>query len=175
MNKSFSKWDYIVHGIYFLLYGFIKYFPSPIGDILRKLISRPFVKSMGRKIRIYEGTTLWYPYRIEIGDNVTINEWCYISGYGGVKIGNGVRIGNRTTILSSDHSWDDRSKEIYKQPVKALPVVIQDDVFIGASVIIRGGVFVGKHSVIGAGAVVTNDVPEHTIVAGCPAKVIGYI
>lgn len=138
MKKSYNIKDYAVHGIYFLLYGFVKYFPSPIGDILRRVISKIFMKSMG-KVRIYEGVTLWYPYRIEIGNNVTLNEWCYLSGYGNLKIGNNVRIGNRTTILSSDHSWDDKTLEIYKQPIKALPTSIGDDTFIGCSVVIVGG------------------------------------
>ena len=111
MNKSFSIWDYGIHGMYFFIYGFFKYFPSPVGDIFRKLISKPFIKKMG-KVRIYEGVTLWYPYRIEIGSHVTINEWCYINGYGTVKIGDNVRIGNRTTILSSDHSWEEKGKAI---------------------------------------------------------------
>lgn len=174
MNKSFSIWDYGIHGMYFFIYGFFKYFPSPVGDIFRKLISKPFIKKMG-KVRIYEGVTLWYPYRIEIGSHVTINEWCYINEYGTVKIGDNVRIGNRTTILSSDHSWEEKGKAIYKQPIKALPTVIEEDVFIGCSVIIRGGVHIGRHSVIGAGTVVTKDVPENSIIVGCPGRVIGSI
>ncbi|MBQ7832910.1 MAG: hypothetical protein IJ336_04950, partial [Lachnospiraceae bacterium] len=103
--------DYLIHGIYFNLYGWVKYLPSPVGDILRYVISKPFVKKMG-KVRIYEGTTLWYPYRIKMGRNVTLNEGVYISGYGGVTIGDSVRIGNRTTILSSDHIFSNREIEI---------------------------------------------------------------
>ena len=49
----------------------------------------------------------------------------------------------------------------------------KEDVFIGCSVIIRGGVRIGKHSVIGAGTVVTKDVPENSVMVGCPGKVIG--
>lgn len=174
MNRSYSIWDYVAHGIYFSFYGLFKYFPSPIGDIFRNLVSRFFVKSMG-KVRMYEGVTLWYPYRIEMGNNITLNEWCYINGYGTVKIGNDVRIGNRTTILSSDHSWLEKDIAIYKQPIKALPTIIEEDVFIGCSVVILGGVHIGKHSVVGAGTVVTKDVPENSIVVGCPGKVIGSI
>lgn len=174
MKNGYNISDYVIHGIYFSIYGLFKYFPSPIGDWFRRLISRLFLKSV-KKVRIYEGVSLWYPYRIEIGDNVTINEWCYINGYGTVKIGDNVRIGHRTSILSSDHSWDEKDMEIYRQPVKAMPTVIGNDVFIGCGAIILGGIYIGKHSVIGAGAVVTKDVPENSIVAGCPGKVIGWI
>lgn len=167
--------DYLIHGIYFLLYGLFKYFPSPIGDVFRYLITKPFCKSIG-KARIYEGVTLWYPYRIEIGDNTTLNEWVYISGYGGVTIGSGVRIGNRTTIITSDHVWVDNETPIYKQGISTKGgVIISDDCFIGANVTIMDGVKIGTHTVVGAGSVVTKDVPSNSIVAGNPARVIKRI
>lgn len=164
--------DYLIHGIYFALYGIVKYIPSPIGDVLRYWISKPFVNKMG-KVRIYEGTTLWYPYRIKIGNNVTLNEWVYISGYGNVTIGDAVRIGSRTTIISSDHEFGDRNKKIYQQGIKSRGgVTIEDDVFIGTGVIILDGVTIGTHSVIGAGSVVTKNILPYSVVAGNPAKVI---
>ncbi len=170
-----GMYDYIIHGVYFLIYGLFKYFPSPIGDIFRYAISKFFLKKAG-KVRIYEGVTLWYPYRITIGNNVTLNELCYISGFGGVTIGNGVRIGNRTTILTSDHICNDENTPIYKQGIKTKGgVIISDDCFIGAGVIIMDGVKIGSHSVIGAGSVVTHDVPSNCVVAGNPARLIKKI
>lgn len=166
--------DYLLHGIYFLFYGIVKYFPSPIGDAFRYIITKPFIKHMG-KVRIYEGTTFWYPYNVSIGSNVTINENVYINGYGTIQIGDAVRIGSRTMVLSSDHVFDDLDKEIYKQGLRKLPVNISDDVFIGANVLILGGVSIGTHSVIGAGSIVTKDVPPHCVVAGNPARVIKYL
>lgn len=166
--------DYLLHGIYFAFYGIIKYMPSPIGDIFRYMVTKLFVKKMGR-VRIYEGSTFWYPYNLKIGDNVTINENVYINAYGNIDIGDACRIGNRTIILSSDHCFDNPSEKIYKQGLKKKAVVISDDVYIGASVIILGGVTVGRHSVIGAGSVVTKDVPDNCVVAGNPARVVRTI
>jgi acetyltransferase-like isoleucine patch superfamily enzyme len=164
--------DYIAHGIYFFLYGIVKYFPSPGGDLLRYLVSKPFMRSMGR-VRIYEGVTLWYPYRIVIGSDVTLNEWVYISGYGEVTIGNDVRMGHRSSIVSSDHVFDDRTIPIHEQGLLAKPVRIGNDVFIGCNATILRGVTIGDGAVVAAGAVVMDDVPAYTIVGGVPAKPIG--
>jgi len=85
------------------LYSFTEgeVYPSPIGDWLRFLTVRPFLPSCG-SWRIYEGVTFWYPYRIKIGKNVTLNEWVYLSGFGGLTIGNDVRIGHRVSVVTSE-------------------------------------------------------------------------
>ena len=161
--------DYLIHGFYFTLYGLVKYVPSPVGDVFRYWVSKPFVRKLGRA-RLYEGVTLWYPYRIEIGSDVTINEWTYVSGFGGVRIGNGVRIGHRTSILSSDHRLDQPGVPFAKAGLVAAETVIEDDVFIGANVTILMGVRIGSGSVIAAGSVVTRDVEPLTVAGGVPAK-----
>lgn len=163
--------DYLAHGIYFFVYGIVKYIPSPIGDVLRYILSKPFMRRMGR-VRIYEGVTLWYPYRIVIGSNVTLNEWVYISGYGEVTIGNDVRIGHRTSIVSSDHVFDDRTIPVHEQGLVAQPVRIGNDVFIGCNATILRGVTIGDGAVVAAGAVVMDDVEPYTVVGGVPAKQI---
>ena len=125
-------------------------------------------------IKISEGVTFTYPYRIAIGKNVSINEWCFLDGYGGVKIGNNVRIAHRVTINSSDHEYGDLSKPIYLQGLTKEETVIEDDVWIGCNVVINKGVRVGKGSIIGAGAVVCEDVSVNSIVGGVPAKLLKY-
>lgn len=172
-NRSdFRLTDYIVLGLYFSIYGFVKYLPSPIGDFLRYWFSRPFLKSLG-KIRIYEGVTLWYPYRIKIGNNVTLNEWVYIDGFGNVTIGNGVRIAHRATILSSDHRYADPDVFIYLQGIVKKETVIEDDVWIGCNAVVLPGVRIGKGAIIAASAVVTKDVEPFAMMAGVPARLIG--
>lgn len=170
-RATYTLIDYLVHGLFFALYGVVKYLPSPVGDPLRSLIAWPFLKSYGGA-RIYEGVTIWYPYRVRLGRGVTLNEWVYISGFGGVCIGDNVRIGHRVTILSSDHEIPSRETLIRNAGLRKGPVQIGADVFIGANTTILRGVTIGKGSVIGAGSVVTRDVPEYSIVAGVPARVI---
>lgn len=169
---SISLRDYLVHGIYLTAYGVAKYIPSPIGDWLRYLIVKPFAARLG-KVRLYEGVTIWYPYRVRIGDRVTLNEWIYVDGFGGVDIGDNVRIAHRTTIMSSDHRYQDPNRPIHEQGLVCGPVRIHDGVWIGCNATILMGVTIGEGAIIGAGAVVTKDVPPFAIAVGVPARVVG--
>ncbi len=109
---------------------------------------------------------------VKIGKNCSVHSFCVIYGDGGVTIGDHVRIATHTVIVPNNHKFDDPNKNIYEQGTDRKQIVIKDDVWIGAGVIILAGVTVGAHSVIAAGAVVNKDVPENAIVAGVPAKVI---
>jgi acetyltransferase-like isoleucine patch superfamily enzyme len=91
---------------------------------------------------------------------------------GGVTIGNHTRIACHTVIVASNHNFDDVTKNIHEQGVNAKGVVIGNDVWIGAGVRILDGVHIGDHVVIGAGSVVTKDIPENAIAVGVPARVI---
>jgi len=165
--------DYLIHGIFIFCYGWVKYIPSPIGDWLRLLVALPFLGSC-KGVRIYEGVTLWYPYRIHLGANVTLNEWVYLSGFGGLNIGDNVRIGHRVSIITSDHIYRDIQMPIAEQGLVSAPVSIESDVWIGCNVTILKGVRIGKGAIIAAGAVVTKHVPPFAIVGGVPAKVISH-
>lgn len=173
MKKRPVLFDYLFHAIYLTIYGAVKYLPSPIGDYLRLLIIGISGCTLSRNCRFYEGSTLWYPYRIKFGKKVTVNEWVYLSGFGGLIIGDYVSIGHRTTIITSDH--DCKSGVLIKnQPLISKQTIIGSDVFIGANCTIMGGVKIGDGAVIGAGAVVTKDVGENEVVAGVPAKFIRF-
>lgn len=160
--------DYLIHAIYFLIYGVFKYWPSPIGDFFRFLIISIFIRKL-RSWKIYEGVTIWYPYRVSIGKNVSINEWCYLSGFGGLVIEDGVRIGHRTSIVTSEHIFESREKSIREQGINAHGVHICEDVWIGANVTILGGVKIGRGAVIAAGSVVNKNIDEYSVVGGVPA------
>lgn len=115
--------------------------------------------------------------KICIGDNVGISGSTLRSTIS-ITIGNNVMIGSGCLITDTDdHPLDARQRQeenFYKNTVSS-PVVIDDDVFIGARSIILKGVTIGQGAVIGAGSIVTKDVPPHTIVAGNPAKEIKVI
>ena len=94
---------------------------------------------------------------------------------GPVTIGNHVNLAQGITVTALNHNFEDSEKRIDEQGVSTTPVTISDDVWIGANAVILPGVHIGQHCVVAAGAVVTKDVPDHSLVAGVPAKIIKQI
>ena len=105
-----------------------------------------------------------------IGDNTRIGIHCTVIGP--VTIGSHVNLAQGITVTALNHNFEDTTKRIDEQGVSTRPVVIGDDVWIGANAVILPGVTIGHHSVVAAGAVVTKDVPSNTVVGGVPAKEI---
>ena len=113
--------------------------------------------------------------RIVIGDNVGISG-STICATMNVTIGNNVLIGSGCLITDTDaHPIDWRERRLSNNTKAVAPVVIGDDVFIGARSIILKGVHIGNRSVIGAGSVVTKDIPADSIAAGNPAVIVKYL
>jgi acetyltransferase-like isoleucine patch superfamily enzyme len=109
---------------------------------------------------------------IRIGRDCLVGEFCVIRGPGGVTIGDRVYLSPMVNIYSSNHRFDDPQKPFIDQGVTAEGVVIEDECWIGANVVVLDGVTIGRRSVVAAGAVVTTDVPAHSLVGGVPARVI---
>ncbi len=107
---------------------------------------------------------------VTIGDNTRIGIHCTIIGP--VCIGNNVNLAQGITVTALNHNFADTNRRIDEQGISTNPVVIGDDVWIGANAVILPGVTIGRHVVVAAGAVVTKDVPSYCVVAGVPAKVI---
>ena len=112
---------------------------------------------------------------IRIGKDSLIGEYSVIRGQGGVHIGDRVYTSPFTQIIAVNHVFDDPDRPFVEQGITAEGIVIEDDVWLGAGAVITDGVRVGKGSVVAAGAVVTRDVPPHTVVGGVPAKAIKTI
>lgn len=124
------------------------------------------------KAYILPGTIFCYPYRIRLGYNVFINRGGYITARGQISIGDNVIIGPGVVINSGMHQYQDRDTLIRDQGHKILPICIENDVWIGANVVIMPGVKIGEGSVIGAGAIVTSSIPPYSVAVGVPARVI---
>ncbi len=112
---------------------------------------------------------------VAIGQDCTIQAYSILVGVpnsGGITIGNGVRIAPHVMIFAANHNFDDTNIPIFKQGVTSAPITIEDDVWIAGKVMITAGVHIGHGSIIGAGAVVTKDIPPWSVAVGVPAKVI---
>lgn len=110
---------------------------------------------------------------VVIGDYTRIGLHCTVIGP--VTIGNNVNLAQGITVSALNHNFEDTRLRIDEQGVNTSEIIIDDDVWIGANAVITAGVHIGRHSVVAAGAVVTKDVPEYSVVGGVPAKVIRTI
>ena len=106
---------------------------------------------------------------VTIGDYTRIGIHCTVIGP--VCIGHHVNLAQGITVTALNHNFADTNRRIDEQGISTKPVVIGDDVWIGANAVILPGVTIGRHVVVAAGAVVTKDVPDSCVVAGIPAKV----
>lgn len=107
---------------------------------------------------------------VKIGKGTIIGMGCVVIGP--VSIGNDVMLAQNIVVSGLNHGYKDVSVSPAKQKVICNPITILDDVWIGANAVITAGVTLGKHCIIGAGSVVTKNVPEYSIAVGNPAKVV---
>lgn len=106
--------------------------------------------------------------KITVGKNVFINACCKFQDQGGIIIGDGVLIGHNVTLATLNHNENPTKRQyIYPKPIK-----IGNNVWIGSNATILQGVTIGNGAIVGANALVTKDVPENTIVAGIPARIL---
>lgn len=145
--------------------GVIGHVPS---HMIRRFAYRCCGVKIGKGSAIHMNTVFYYPPNIKIGNDTIIGEKAVLDGRAPLKIGDHVDIASEVMIYNGEHDIND---ENFK--ASFAPVVIEDYVFIGPRVIILPGITIKKGAVVGAGAVVTKDVDEFTIVGGVPAKVIG--
>jgi len=109
---------------------------------------------------------------LKIGNNSSIGPYCYIGCSGYIEIGDNVMISPRVSIYAENHVFTDVSVPMIDQGVTRSFVIVEDDCWIASHSVILAGVRIGKGSVVGAGSIVTKDVPPYSVVAGNPARVI---
>jgi acetyltransferase-like isoleucine patch superfamily enzyme len=149
-------------------------------------------RRIGNEVVIEPGVLVFHPGSIEIGNNVYIGHYTILKGYyrgrmligsgtwigqqcflhsaGDIVIGSNVGIGPGVKIITSFHAEEGISKPILHGRIEFAPVVIEDDADVGVGAIILPGVRIGKGAQVGAGAVVTRNVTDFSVVSGVPAR-----
>jgi acetyltransferase-like isoleucine patch superfamily enzyme len=156
------------HGVYIDQGAYLHACPQGIDIGTRSIIMH------GAILHVYNFRNL--PHSgIKIGKDSLIGEYSIIRGQGGVEIGDRVYTSPFTQIIAVNHVFEDPNRPFVEQGITAEGIIIEDDVWLGAGAVITDGVRIGKGAVIAAGAVVTKDVPPHTVVGGVPAKPIKSI
>lgn len=174
----------------------IKYMPGTFGMMLRDKVFRKKAKKTGNNLRIEIEVDIMGYENIEVGDNIYIchnsSLFAHENGYikmgnnstinynsnigaaenGSIIIGENVMIAQNVVIMASDHEFKDVNTPMKHQGHRGGKIVIEDDCWLGANVVITSNVTIGAHSIVAAGAVVTKDVEPYSIVGGVPAKLI---
>jgi acetyltransferase-like isoleucine patch superfamily enzyme len=131
------------------------------------------LKSAGPGLKIKFGVVIDAPESVTVGARVGFGEYSFITGNGGLIIGDDVLVGHHVSILTATHRFDRLDCPISQQGLRLASISIGSDVWIGAGVRIMPGVAVGDGAILAANAVITRDVPARTIVGGVPAEIIG--
>lgn len=137
---------------------------------LRYVILKSLIKSCGDNVRIGPNVQILGWRNLTLESNISVHANCYIDATGGVSIGNDVSLAHNSTILSSNHNWENKELPIKFNPLVFDPVKIESDVWIGCAVRILAGVHIHSRAIVAAGAVVNNDVESNVIVGGIPAR-----
>ena len=138
--------------------------PERVRELLAELTGRPVHKSV----------TLFPPFTADFGKNITlgrdvfINSGCRFQDQGGIVVGDGCLIGHNAVLTTLNHDLDPARRA----DMHPAPVVLGRNVWLGANVTVLPGVAIGDDAVVGAGSVVTRDVPARAVVVGTPARVV---
>lgn len=162
--------------IYYVFARYLPYQPLPgyeFANKFRSYLCKFIFKQVGKNIVIKHGAYFGKGSNIIMGHHSQLGIDCKVEE--DLIIGDYVLMGPDIIIFSSEHEFSSLQVPIMFQGAKEKkPVIIGNDVWIGARVIIMPGVKIGNHCIIGANSVVTKDIPNYAIVAGSPAKIIKY-
>jgi maltose O-acetyltransferase len=166
---------------YFFYYGFAQHLPpsyryQPIGKLAKKCRAmgcKRLFRSCGQRVNVEHGANFYTGWEIEIGDDSSLGINCMVPY--DLKVGKDVMMGPDVIVVGENHKFSSRILPMRLQGYTQYPSVrIEDDVWIGARAIILPGITIGKGAIIGAGAVVTKDVPPYAICGGNPARIIRF-
>ena len=125
-------------------------------------------KPLPARVTIYPPFYTEHGLHLELGERVFINQNCTFLDYAGIRLGDRTMVGPGVTFITSGHPVDPAERKLY---LTGAPIDVAENVWIGAGATILPGVSIGKDAVIAAGAIVADDVPAATLVAGPKATI----
>lgn len=147
---------------------------DPLSNRIKRALMQWRGATIGRNPKIWRDVWVDDYRKLTIGANVSIGKSAMLVCIGGVTIGSQVMVAHGAQIISAGHRIPEPGESMRFSGLDVSPIVIEDDVWIGAGAIVLPGVTIGRGAVVAAGAVVTKDVEPLSIVAGVPAAVIRY-
>ncbi len=153
---------------------FLLRMPLSFGVWLRGRLLRRFLAHMGRNTIVQHGMRLTNPEKISMGSNCNFGQGVFLTGGGGIRIGDWVGLGPDAKVWSVNHRFDNPDVPWLSQGWEHKEVVLEDDVWLGANVFVMPGVTIGKGAIVSAGSVVNKSVPPFAIVVGNPGRVVGW-
>lgn len=157
-------------GLWVLARGIVFLVPFPLPSALRAAVLRAFGATIGAGFVIRAGVNISMPWKLRVGDHVWIGEGVRILSLEEVRIGSNVCISQDVFLCAGSHDFEREEFDLVVEPI-----VVRDRSWIAARAFVGPGVSIGPDSVVGANSTVLRDVPEKSLVAGNPAKVIREI
>lgn len=138
--------------------------PARVRELLAELTGRP----VDETVTLFPPLTSDFGKNLRLGKRVFINSGCRFQDQGGVMIGDDCLIGHNAVFATLNHDLD----PAHRTDMVPAPIRLGANVWLGANVTVLPGVSIGENSVVGAGSVVTKDVPANTVVVGSPARAV---
>lgn len=138
---------------------------------VRQMLSRLFGRQVDETLRVFPPFYTDFGKNTTIGKNVFINACCHFQDQGGITLGDGCLIGHNVVFATLNHGFAPADRA----SLYPAPIVLGKNVWVGSNSTLLQGIRIGDNAVIGAGSVVTKDVPANTIVGGVPARILRQI
>lgn len=161
----------VAEELWFWFEALLGWMPGRVGRLIRSSCYRPFIRGEGA-VDVAEMTHIRMPWRLRCGRQVSIGRGCQLTCTEGITLGDDVLFGPGVIAVSNNHVFADPTRNIRDQGLHGAPIIVEDDVWVGANAVLLPGVTIGRGAVVAAGAVVTADVAPYTVVGGIPARVV---
>jgi putative colanic acid biosynthesis acetyltransferase WcaF len=163
----YPRWTYPVRALWLLVQFTVWRLAWKRIPFCRPSLLRAFGATLPLRTLICGGVQVYFPWDLRIGRQVAISDRVTFYNLGGIRLGDRVVVSQDVYFCGGTHDY-----RVPNYPLRTLPIVVEDDVWIGAGAFIGPGVRIGAGAVVGARAVVAKDVPPWKVVAGNPARVI---